>query len=80
MFWRQCGRPDQSGTTLASNWASQPVHWTPSKQSVRIQMTLTAIIKDWLKNGKPKPSWAELAKALKSRMVGYAQLAEEFPA
>ena len=41
---------------------------------------LTAIIKDWLKNGKPKPSWAELAKALKSRMVGYAQLAEEFPA
>ena len=41
---------------------------------------LTAMIKDWLKNGKPKPSWAQLAKALKSRMVGYAQLAEELPA
>ena len=40
---------------------------------------LTAMIKDWLKNGKPKPSWAQLAKALKSRMVGYAQLAEELP-
>ena len=40
---------------------------------------LTAMIKDWLKNGKPKPSWAELAKALKSRMVGYAQLAEQIP-
>ena len=41
---------------------------------------LTAMIKDWLKNGKPKPSWAQLAKALKSRMVGYAQLIEELPA
>ena len=41
---------------------------------------LTAMIKDWLKNGKPKPSWAQLAKALKSCMVGYAQLAEELPA
>ena len=41
---------------------------------------LTAMIKDWLKNGKPKPSWAAVAKALKSRMVGYAQLAEELPA
>ena len=41
---------------------------------------LTAMIKDWLKNGKPKPSWATVAKALKSRMVGYAQLAEELPA
>ena len=41
---------------------------------------LTAMIKDWLKNGKPKPSWAQLAKALKSPMVGYAQLAEELPA
>ena len=38
---------------------------------------LTAMIKDWLKNGKLKPSWAELAKALKSPMVGYAQLAEQ---
>jgi hypothetical protein len=41
---------------------------------------LTAMIKDWLKNGQPKPSWPQLAKALKSCMVGYAQLAEELPA
>ena len=39
----------------------------------------TAMSKDWLKNGKSQPSWAQLAKALKSRMVGYAQLAEELP-
>ena len=41
---------------------------------------LTAMIKDWLRNGKPKPLWAALAKALKSPMVGYAQLAEQLPA
>ena len=40
---------------------------------------ITAVIKDWLKNGKPKPTWAAVAKALKSPMVGYAQLAEELP-
>ena len=40
---------------------------------------LTSMIKDWLKNGKPQPSWAQLAKALKSCMVGYAQLTEELP-
>ena len=40
---------------------------------------LTAMIKDWLKNGKPKPSWAAAANALKSPMVGYAQLAEQLP-
>ena len=40
---------------------------------------LTAMLEYWLNNGKPKPSWAELAKALKSPMVGYAQLAEQLP-
>ena len=40
---------------------------------------LTAMIKDWLRNGKPKPTWAAVAKALKSPMVGYAQLAEQLP-
>ena len=39
----------------------------------------TAMIKDWLRNGKPKPTWATVAKALKSPMVGYAQLAEQLP-
>ena len=41
---------------------------------------LTAMLEHWLNNGRPKPSWAELVKALKSPMVGYAQLAEELPA
>ena len=40
---------------------------------------LTAMLEYWLNNGKPKPLWAELAKALKSPMVGYAQLAEQLP-
>lgn len=41
---------------------------------------LTAMLEYWLNNGKPKPSWAAVAKALKSPMVGYAQLAEKLPA
>ena len=41
---------------------------------------LTAMLKYWLNNGKPKPSWAAVANALKSPVVGYAQLAEELPA
>jgi hypothetical protein len=41
---------------------------------------LTVMIKDWLRSGKPKPSWAALANALKSPMVGYAQLAEKLSA
>ena len=40
---------------------------------------ITAVIKDWLKNGKPKPSWAAVAKALKSPMVDYGHLAEQLP-
>ena len=40
---------------------------------------LTAMLEYWLNNGKPKPSWAELAKALKSPMVGYKHLAEQLP-
>jgi hypothetical protein len=38
------------------------------------------MLEHWLKNAKPKPSWAAVANALKSPMVGYAQLAEELPA
>ena len=38
---------------------------------------ITATIKDWLNNGKPKPKWAAVAKALKSPMVGYTYLAEK---
>ena len=38
---------------------------------------LTAMLEYWLNNGKPKPSWTELAKALKSPMVGYGHLAEQ---
>ena len=41
---------------------------------------LTAMIKDWLRTGRPKPSWAAVANALKSPMVGHAQLAEKLPA
>ena len=33
---------------------------------------LTAMLEYWLNNGKPKPSWAAVASALKSPMVGYA--------
>ena len=40
---------------------------------------LTAMLEYWLNNGKPKPSWAAVANALKSPMVGYAQLAEQLP-
>ena len=40
---------------------------------------LTAMIKDWLMSGRPKPSWAAVARALKSPMVDFAQLAEQLP-
>ena len=40
---------------------------------------LTAMLEYWLNNGKPKPSWTAVANALKSPMVGYAQLAEQLP-
>ena len=40
---------------------------------------IMAMIKDWLNNGKPRPTWAAVAKALKSPMVGYAHLAEQLP-
>ena len=41
---------------------------------------LTAMLEYWLSNGKPKPLWATVAKALKSPMVGYAELAEKLSA
>ena len=40
---------------------------------------LTAMIKYWLRNGRPKPSWAAVANALKSPLVEHAQLAEQLP-
>ena len=40
---------------------------------------ITAMIKDWLNNGKPKPTWAAVAKAFKSPMVGYEHLAGRLP-
>ena len=39
---------------------------------------VTAMIKEWLNNGKPPPSWTALAEALRSPMVGCAHLAEQF--
>ena len=38
---------------------------------------VTAMIKDWLNNGNPRPTWAAVARALKSPMVGYGHLAEQ---
>ena len=38
---------------------------------------ITAIIEDWLKNGKPQPTWAALEKTLKSTVVGRVDLATE---
>ena len=40
---------------------------------------VTAMIKEWLNNGNPPPSWTPLAEALRSPMVGYAHLAEQLP-
>ena len=38
---------------------------------------ITLMMKEWLKNGHPQPTWAAVAKALKSPMVGYGHLAEQ---
>ena len=40
---------------------------------------VTAMIKEWLNNGHPPPTWTALAEALRSPMVGYAHLAEQLP-
>ena len=37
------------------------------------------MLKVWLRRGKPQPTWTEMAKALKSPMVGYEQLAKKLP-
>ena len=39
----------------------------------------TAVIKEWLNNDKPCPTWAAMSKALRSPMVGYGHLAEQLP-
>ena len=38
-----------------------------------------AMLKVWLRRTQPHPTWAALARAMRSPMVGYGQLAEEFP-
>ena len=40
---------------------------------------ITLMIKDWLNNGNPRPTWAAVAEALKSPMVGYGHLAGQLP-
>ena len=35
------------------------------------------MIKDWLRNGNPKPNWATIANALRSPTVGYGHIAEQ---
>ena len=42
-------------------------------------LCITHMIKDWLNNGNPQPTWAAVAKALKSPIVGYGYLAEQLP-
>ena len=37
------------------------------------------MLKEWLNNGNPRPTWAAVAEALKSPMVGYGHLAEKLP-
>ena len=39
----------------------------------------TAMLKEWLNNGKPPLSWSALAEALRSRTVGFRSLAEQLP-
>ena len=40
-------------------------------------LCITYMIKDWLNNGDPRPSWAAVIKALKAPIVGYGKLAEQ---
>ena len=49
------------------------------KENQNPDKCITSTIKDWLNNGKPQPTWAAVAKALRSPMVGYGQLAEQLP-
>ena len=37
------------------------------------------MLKVWLRRTEPRPSWAELAKALRSPTVGYEDLADRLP-
>ena len=41
--------------------------------------SITAVIKDWLSSGKDSRTWATVAKALKSPMVGCGELADKLP-
>ena len=37
------------------------------------------MLKEWLRRPKPHPTWAELAEALRSPMIGYGHLADKLP-
>ena len=37
------------------------------------------MLKEWLRRTEPRPTWTELAKALKSPVIGYGHLADELP-
>lgn len=38
-----------------------------------------AVLKVWLRRVQPRPTWDELAEALRSPTVGYGHLADEMP-
>ena len=40
---------------------------------------VTAMLKEWLNNGKPPRTWATVAEALRSPTVGFSYLAEQLP-
>ena len=37
------------------------------------------MLKEWLRRPEPCPTWKELAKALRSPVIGYGHLADELP-
>ena len=64
----------QHRTRLGTSAGTLDAIKTSAKENV--DDCITAMIKHWLNNGKPQPTWAGVAKALKSPMVGYGHLAE----
>ena len=41
--------------------------------------SITEVIKEWLNSGREDRTWTTVAKALRSPMVGYAELANQLP-
>ena len=37
------------------------------------------MLKEWLRRPEPRPTWTELAQALKSQVIGYGHLADKLP-